>query len=342
MIKLQNCLKILVEAHNSIGVSASIMRGQSVLWSGTSGRQCLQSQVPVKPSERFLVYSLTKTYIAAMMLKLAEAGRVDLDACFSDYLSDSFLFSKMTVRQLLNHTSGMPDYGSSLAYHNAVKESPSSPWTEKQYIEYALQNGMIFEVGSSWGYSNIGYMLLGHVIKSVTGCTLADNLSSLIPSRHFFRNTSFVSTLDEMNMLIPGFSKNWSADGQYKDIRKVYHPGWVGHGVIAATAEDVVGFYRELLAGILLTGPVLHEMLELVPVPFPHPFFKQPSYGLGIMADAGSPYGRLYGHTGDGPGYCAAAYHLLDHDLTIAVLCNSDGARQADGILFGLLEELMI
>ena len=127
-------------------------------------------------------------------------------------------------------------------------------------------------------------------------------------------------------------------------MRRIYHPGWVATGLVAATAEDVARFLDGLFGGALLDEAHLAMLCDLLPVPQfaadPYPF----GYGLGLMGKRASPdYGPFYGHEGGGPGYGAAAYHAPDahgHALTVAVLINRDPSEQAGRLAFRLLDWL--
>lgn len=316
------------------------------MWTYAIGYSDLNTTVSGKAidiEDRFLIYSLTKTFIAAAVLKLTEDGLVDLDAPFSTYLSDTPFGSEFTVRQALNHSSGLPDYGSLPEYNEAVKRPTAPPWSFNEFIERALHKGLAFDPGMGWGYSNIGYMLLSRVIERITKQELGTALSSLIFQPLGLEKTRVANSREEMQSLVAGNSLYLSSNGSTVDARSYYDPRWVAHGVIASTVSDVVTFYHQLLEGSLLSGPMMEAMLTLVSVHSEHPHFVTPSYGLGLMADPDSTYGRLYGHTGEGPGYCGAVYHLRTtngHATTVGILCNSEGATYAEGVmmdLFGVL-----
>ena len=102
---------------------------------------------------RLLVYSVTKTYLAVLCLRL----ELELDAPVSTWIDDGRL-PAATLRQLLHHTSGIPDYAGLPAYANAVRTSPSQPWDDEELLARALAQGLDFEPGAGWAYSNTGYL----------------------------------------------------------------------------------------------------------------------------------------------------------------------------------------
>ena len=134
-------------------------------------------------------------------------------------------------------------------------------------------------------------------------------------------------------------------------MRAHYHPGWVSHGVIASTASDIVRFLDALFRGRLISKRALEEMMSLVPVPMDRDeresAAKSPlrtstaSYGLGLMADPGSPWGLLVGHNGGGPCYSASAFHAVD--LGGASVCAMGAVEDdfsAEDIVAGVLDRL--
>lgn len=298
-------------------VSVAIRGAQ--LWDGFARTRPFE---PEPPPPRNLIYSLTKTFIATLVLKLAEQKKIGLDAELAAYLPKAPFATTVTIRQLLRHSSGMPDYGALPDYHAAVRAHPDRPWSEAEFIERTCARGPAFAPDQGWLYSNIGYMLLKQTIEAVTGQSFADTLATIIATPHGLASLSVPTALGDLAPLAPGLSIYFASGGTAADMRGRYHPGWVSHGVIAATAADVASFYEALFHGDILAPASLAEMTKTVPVPQPRAPFHAAAYGLGLMSDADAPGGPVYGHTGEGPGYHAAAYHF--GAVTIAVLINAE------------------
>src|SRR5206468_2267838 len=108
-------------------------------------------------------YSITKTFTATLVLLLREEGRLSLDDPLSRWFPRIPQADRITLRQLLNHTAGVPDYGALRSYHEAVRSSPSTPWSFERFAAETFDRGLQFEPGSSWAYSNPGYMLLKRI-----------------------------------------------------------------------------------------------------------------------------------------------------------------------------------
>jgi D-alanyl-D-alanine carboxypeptidase len=266
----------------------------------------------------FLAYSITKLYTAAIVFRLCEEGRLSLEDRVSRWFASIDAAQHITIRQLLNHTSGIADYGGSDAYHSAVRSFPSDPWTFERFAEETVDRGLLFEPGTGWAYSNPGFMLLKRIVEEEGNGSYADLVERLVVRRLGLEHTFAAQSLSDLASLAPGTSTLLTPDGSKRDVRTLYHPGWVSHGVIAATASDVARFLDSLFQGGLLNEKSLAQMLDLVPVNSPDDLTRErsgslralePSYGLGVMGDPESPWGLTVGHTGGGPCYSISAFH---------------------------------
>lgn len=299
----------------------------------------------------FLAYSITKTFTATLILELCEERRITLDDRLAKWFPRVDRADRISLRQLLNHTAGIPDYGGLPAYHGSVRTSPSTPWSFERFAAETFDEGLSFEPGEGWGYSNPGYMLLKRIAEQVAGMSYRDLIAERIVRRLGLRRTFVAESLDDLATLAPGESRALSPDGAPRDVRAHYHPGWVSHGVIASTASDLARFLDALFRGELLSPQSLASMTELVAVPPDragassghdrHPRRGRPSYGLGLMGDPASPWGRVVGHNGGGPCYSASAFHAFD--LGGASVCAMGAIEEgfsAEGVVFDVLDQL--
>lgn len=240
------------------------------------------------PDARYPIYSVTKTAVAASVLLLVREGAVELES----------------VRRLLDHTSGVRDYGSLPEYHEAVRSQPGRAWDDEELIARTAAAGPQFEPGAGWAYSNTGYLLLRRLLDEHGG------LATFLP-RIALGGVAVAEAVDDLAAAVPAPSA-LLLDG-VDDVRGVYDPRWVGHRTLVARAEDLVGFWHNLPA----------EMLDpetFVPIGFDAPGFVRPSYGLGVMADPENPLGTVVGHGGGGPGYAAGVFALPSRDAVAIVL----------------------
>jgi D-alanyl-D-alanine carboxypeptidase len=294
------------------------------------GPRALQGREPLDPGARFPIYSITKTMLATAILQQIAAGRLSLDDPFQRWLPAVPLEVPVTIRQLLNHTGGLPDYGGLPAYKVALRAAPHHPWSTQDFLDQTLPAGLHFAPGAGWAYSNIGYLLLKLLLEARTGQTMAAALERQLFAPLGLQATSVAETLEDTRAWTPGYSGFWRADGERKDIRGHYHPGWVAHGLVTSTASDMARFFDALFAGALLPPGLLAAMVEPVPVGTTHPLFRHACYGLGLMLDPHSPHGLLAGHGGGGPGYNTGAlcWPAAGGRRVVAVaLANGDGGE---------------
>ena len=239
-------------------------------------------------------WSLTKTALAAAALVLVAEGRLALDA--------SLRRRPYTLRQLLQHTAGVPDYGGLAEYHQAV-ERGEEPWSRAELLRRADADRLVFPPGHGWAYSNVGYLLVRGLLEEVTGEELVAALRRLVFAPLGVPGVKIVTEPNDL-------------DGTAWGNAAGYHPGWVYHGLAVGTPIEAALFLHRLMAGELVSGELFVDMRA------PHALggpvegrpWRTAGYGLGLMVDVASPRGRCIGHTGGGPGSVAAAYHFPDLD----------------------------
>ena len=239
-------------------------------------------------------WSLTKTALAAGALALVARGRLDLDA--------SLAGRPFTLRQLLQHTAGLPDYGGLPSYHEAVARR-ADPWSVDELLRRVSADTLLFSPGDGWAYSNVGYFLVRRQIEEATGEDLDTALRQLV-----------FAPLGVPGVRVARVSSDLALAAWGNESR--YHPGWVYHGLLIGTPAEAALFLDRLLAGSLLPASLRDTMERPCPLDGPGPGrpWRTAGYGLGLMVDVASPRGRASGHTGQGPGSTAAAYRFADLD----------------------------
>ncbi|MBD2463162.1 beta-lactamase family protein [Oscillatoria sp. FACHB-1407] len=304
-----------------------------------------------QPSEPiFLAYSITKTFTAALLLLLQEEGRLSLHDPLARWLPAITQSDRISLTQLLNHTSGIPDYGALQTYQDGVRSSPSIPWSFEQFAAATFDQGLSFAPGTRWAYSNPGYMLLKHIAEAVTGESYAQLIADRIAQPLGLHQTFVPQSVADLSSLAPALSYDLTSDRHPKDVRHAYHPGWVSHGVVASTPSDIVLFLHQLFGGRLLPQQCLEEMTALVPVPLPRPTqspasapprWVQPGYGLGLMGDSASPWGLILGHNGGGPGYSTSVFHAPElGGISVCAMGAIEARFQAEEVVFAVFDSL--
>jgi D-alanyl-D-alanine carboxypeptidase len=275
-----------------------------------SGVGILSPRTPLAASDRMRMGSLAKSFVAVVALQLAEDGRLDLDAAIETHLPALVPHgSTITVRQLLNHTSGIFDYWQDETFFNRLLADPSTVWAPEMLVELAVSHPPVSTPGVGWSYSNTNYMLVGTIIEAVTGHSLARELETRIFEPLELDETSFDTSPAIAGVHAHGYAN--LGEASLTDVTLVDpSAAWAAGGGIVSTAEDVADFYRALLAGDLLSASSLAEMRTTVPAG------EGLNYGLGI-AEVVVPCGTAWGHQGEFPGYLSFA------------LTSEDGGRQA-------------
>lgn len=341
--RMTSAVESLLREHAVPGAAVTVVvDGQTVLRTG-HGAADLAGVSPLDANAQFYIYSITKTLTAVATLQLAEDGRLELDSPIQDHLPDLMLPDPVTIRRLLNHTGGIPDYGRLPEYQEAVRSDPEHPWSSAEFLERTLASGLAYAPGRGWGYSNIAYLILKLLLQRLHGQSLRDILHDAIFAPLNLQRTFVAENLTDASVLTPGYSTYFSSDDEPSDVTSRYHPGWVSHGVVISTAPEIAHIFEALFAGHLLDASSLAAMLEPVPVPAEHPLFSKPAYGLGLMIDSGSPYGLVAGHGGGGPGYSTGAIHLPEVNgrrVTSVALANSDRGDLGLPIAFALAEQV--
>ncbi|MEL6816443.1 MAG: serine hydrolase domain-containing protein, partial [Cyanobacteria bacterium J06598_3] len=253
-------------------------------WSGAAGLANIETDTPVSPDDRFEVGSVTKTFTATTLLKLVEAGTVTLGDRLTDWLPNSVTdnipnATDITLRQLLNHTSGVPEYDSIL-----LEQGMANPlvflqdWQPSEIVELIADSAPFFAPGEGWQYANTNFVLAGMVIEAATGNSLANEIQSKIIDPLGLDNT-FFSTTKEM---VPGGYINGYLDfdnnGTLDDV-SIANLSWTwAAGAIVSNTDDLTQYARSLYAGELLSDEALAEMFTLVDTG------RGYEYGLGMIS----------------------------------------------------------
>lgn len=300
------------------------------------GSADLADEQPLATEATTFIYSITKSLLATLTLQLVDADRLSLDDAVQQHLPwlAERVAMPFSVRQLLQHTAGLPDYGPLPAYSAALRADPTQPWDDETFLDRTLPlaAALDYPPGTGWNYSNIGYLLVRRLLETATGMPLAALVQTHLADPLGLRHTQVVSTLHDTLALTAGYSSALNADAAddtLRDVRGRYAPGWVAHGVVSATALETALLLDAITdpASGLLSAAALGAMTTPHVLPFSHPFFTQPAYGLGLMIDPAAPHAPIVGHGGGGPGYSLGALHTQRPDgrrVTVAVAANAD------------------
>jgi D-alanyl-D-alanine carboxypeptidase len=290
---------------------------------GAAGFANLRTRERLRPDHAFRVGSITKTFVAAVVLQLAAEGVLGLDDSIERWLPGAVPNGgAITLRQLLNHTSGVYNYTDDPALLRAMARNPLEVWTPSALVALATRHAPLFRPGAGWAYSNTGYILLGLAIERATGTSLAEQLRRRIIEPLGLTRTSFpdaptLAAPFAHGYLPPGNGLFPTPRGRPADVT-VWSPSWAwAAGAIVSTAGDLARFYDALLGGRLLAPAQLASMRTTVPAGG-----GSESYGLGLMA-VRLRCGAAWGHGGAVFGYTALAFASEDGSRTAVVLVNT-------------------
>jgi D-alanyl-D-alanine carboxypeptidase len=313
--RLQSALDAARAGGEIQGVSAAVAHDGELVWSGTSGTD--GAGRPLTVGTPMVIGSVTKTFMAAAVLQLAEEGRVDLEQPVSHYLPELAVGDDVTVRQLLDHTSGLADLFND-ATRTAIEEHPEELWDTADVLEAV--HGPLYEPGEGWAYANTNYLILGLLVERAAGSPLGDELG-----RRFFTpldldHTGLISATEPDQALAPAWASIF----------------WASGAMVSTTAE-LARWGDALYGGRVLASDSLELMLA----------FNGDDHGLGVQRlELAGVSG--YGHTGLLHRYTTLLLHLPDERLTIALIANRarvdlaellSAATDGGGSLLGLAQQ---
>jgi D-alanyl-D-alanine carboxypeptidase len=297
--------------------------------------------LPFPVEAAFALYSVTKTVLATVALTLVERHVLTLDGPIARWLPHAPHADQITLRHLLRHASGLPDYGGLASYHEAVRRG-EHPWSDDEFLHATQVQALLYPPGLGWHYSNIGYMIVRQLLEAVQAAPLAAIVQSIICAPLGLRATTVLTSDAQLQSLTFGLSPALGTAEHPGNVAQHYHVGWVAHGVVASTMQETAQFVDALFAGHLLSPALLREMTTFSPLPvMPDRPWVRPGYGMGIQIDHGWPAGPLYGHSGEGPGAVICVMSLRNHrrPVTIAVAAPGEAIAQVEAITLQILSE---
>ena len=262
----------------------------------------------VEPDSMFRVGSLSKTFVAVMLLQLVDEGTIRLDDLVVDHAPELTIAEGVTIRQLLAHRSGLPEYADG-ELAPAVLADPAKTWTPADVLELVAGQPRDFEPGAEFSYSNTNYIVAGLLLEDVTGMTLADNLQSRIVEPLGLSNTYFAP--DNTRSPIGGFSNSLPGGDTSGASYRALETAAGAAGSLVSTAADLATFIRALAHGELLDQTTYADMTRGLP---------DNGRTLGVFA-ADPPSTTGISNSGALPGFNAyMQYDPVTEDLFVLLL----------------------
>jgi D-alanyl-D-alanine carboxypeptidase len=284
---------------------------------------------PVTVDAQFRVASITKLFVATVVLQLVQEGRLHLDDRLAAHVPTFPGGERITVRQLLNHTSGVPDYMRTARFGQRLLEDRQRRWRADELLALVTSARPDFAPGTNYLYSNTGYVLLGQVIEAAAGSSWATEVRRRIIDPLGLRHTYVSGAEPVPGGVLPGYF-DADEDGDQENI-ETGRP-WPSletsegpAGAIVSTAADLSVFGSALFRGRLLSP----AMLRLATAEGPH-HPRTTNYGLGVEVLRPDYRTTVWGHGGFTPGFRSVLWYVPRDDLLIVVLANDSRANPQD------------
>ena len=329
------------------GISAAIATRDGVVWRGVAGKADLKTGAPVHPDMLFGIGSITKTFIAVVILQLVEEGQLDLNATAASLLRAAVEgipnADKATIAQLLNHTGGIPSWEDDPAWirdGRGDKLDVSRIWDKTATLPYIKGHAPLANPGEKFSYANTNFTLLGMIIEKLTGNDVVDEIHRRILTPIGLKNIYLEGfepvPEDQMphryHWATPAFRQNAGVNAAFPEVR----PGlidasrsnlsveWTAGGMVAS-AQDQALYAVALRDGRLLTSQSMEFMTEWFPVG------EGVQVGHNLYLVEYPDDLTIIGHNGDVLGFSGSMYWIEGTDAAVSVVCNV-GALHSGGV----------
>lgn len=332
--------------HQFPGATVSVALPNGTILSHASGYADTDLQLPMSINARMPTGSIGKSFVAAVVLSMVADGVVELDTPISKWFVDADWFCRLpnynviTLRHLLNHSSGIIDhvYDTGTDFANYIKnilksDNPAQAIYPHELLQFALDRKPLFLPGTGFHYSDTGYILIGIIIEKASSHSYYHELSQriLIPLQ-------LTDTVPLHRRDIPGIVQGYARHSRrlfgmpkrmIADSQLVLHPSieWTGGGIVS-TSSDLVRWAKGLFEGKAITPHLLNQMLTSIAKPEQPPNTLGPvlGYGMGINIIK-TEFGSCYRHHGFFPGYNSLLAYYPDKKIAIAMQINTDNAK---------------
>jgi D-alanyl-D-alanine carboxypeptidase len=330
--RLQAKLDSLHAAGQSPGATAGFVLADGSSFGLATGFSDKTKKIRMTPADLMLQGSVGKTYVAATALQLVYEGKINLDDKIEKYLGNEAWFPRLpngrdiTVRMLMNHTSGLVRYEFKEQFTIDLTNNPAKVWKPEELVAYIFDTAPPFAAGKDWDYSDTNYIVLGMIIEKVTNAKYYDEMKKRI-----LQPLGLEHTVPSDSRTIRGLIQGYAGadnplggkDEMISDGKFAINPQfeWTGGGT-ASTAEDLAKWAKALYEGKAFDPSPLPQMLDGVPAKLG----PNTKYGLGVIIRQ-TPFGASYGHSGFFPGYLTEMMYFPDSKIAIAVQLNTSVPR---------------
>ena len=306
-----------------------------------------ETKKPMLPTDRMLAGSVGKTFAAATALQLVKEGKIGFDDKIEKYLGSEQWFSRLpnakdiTVRQLMNHTSGLVRYEFKEQFTKDLTANPDKVWKPAELVAYLFDEKSPFEAGKGWDYSDTNYIVLGMIIEKVTGRRFYDEAN-----RRLIKPLKLTDTIPQDGPRLKGVVQGYAGpdnpfggtDAMIVNGKFVINPQfeWTGGGYVS-TSQDLARWAKMIYEGQAFSPDLLPQVLEGVAAPM---LGRETKYGLGVIIRK-TQLGTSYGHGGFFPGYMTDVMYFPEQKVAVAVQVNTSVGRSLGKPLSRVLVEMM-
>lgn len=312
----------------------AVVRAPTGIRRAAAGFARLHPRVRMEATDRYRIASVTKTFVATIVLQLAAEGRLRLGDPVDRWLPGLVPNGRsITLHELLNHTSGLFNYDQDRAWVKSRIVHPGRSWSPQELVAIATSHRPLFPPGTSWSYSSTNYILLGLVIEAVTGTKLERQLHERLFKPLALASTSYPAGTAIEGRVAHGYLGSAPGlpipAGQLLDVTSILSPSAWGAGQIVSNADDLTRFFAALLEGRLLLAAQLAAMKTRV-IGFHDELGVRveytANYGLGLRIEH-TACGTVYGHDGEVPGYHNIVWATANGRRVAAVMVNIEAMR---------------
>lgn len=332
--RLQSALDSMCSLYHVKGASCAVYIPGSGMWKGVHGES--YAGQPITSGMAFPLNSNTKTYIAALMLRLQEDGALQLSDTIGKWIHQvPNINGQITIHQLLDHTSGLFSYTDSAAFADSINADFSRVWQPAQMLQFV--GPPLFAPGRGWSYSNTNYLLAGMIISQVTGVPIEQAVRTKLLTPYGLSNTWFYPQ-ETPTATVPHFWLN-NGNGSISDglifgyTPEAFYSAASSAGALFSTAEDNALFWQKLTSGQIIGTNSLAQWRQT------NALTSNIGYGLGMFRYHNFNGHVIYEHGGTGVG--AINENLVDSvtGICISLLTNQDSADN-DVLLFQVIRVL--
>lgn len=323
----QNQLDEIVQKR-TVGIMMSVYHPNSGMWLGASGKADIANNVKMQSCMISRMGSTIKIFTATVAMILYDEGKINLDEKISHYLKGNYInkiknADKATIRQLLQHSSGIYNYIQNPKFQTASMNDLKKEWNAGDLLPYAYNQDAYFAPGADVRYSNTNYILLGLLIEQIENKPLHQVFDQRIFNPLGMTKSLFASKNPVPNNIVRGYIDMYS---NYKITESTYYSGWdyyTADGGLISNPYDMSLFFRKLMNGEVIRTELLNEMLAWKTPNEQDTEFFPIQYGLGIFKMSTSK-GDVYYHSGDAIGYYANMMYIPATKSVIVYAVNSN------------------